>query len=71
MSIAMSIARAPKVVRQNATQIGVSAVRAYSMNRKDAPQIRPATVYIATQGLRAVAVMYPLLFSGVLAILPY
>ena len=50
MSIAISIATAPKVVRQKATPIGVSAVRAYSINKKDAPQIRPATVYMATHG---------------------
>ena len=50
MSIAISIARAPKVVRQKATPIGDSAVNAYSINRKDAPQIRPATVYMATHG---------------------
>lgn len=48
--IAISIARAPKVVRQKATPIGLSAVSAYSINRKDAPQIRPATVYMAIHG---------------------
>ena len=50
MRIVINIARAPKVVRQKATPIGVNAVRAYSMNRKDAPQIRPATVYMAIHG---------------------
>lgn len=49
---------APKLVRQKATPIGVRAVRAYSTNRNEPPQIRPAIEYMASQGLVVPAVIY-------------
>jgi hypothetical protein len=50
ISIATSIERAPNTVLQKATPIGFKKVRANSINRKEAPQIKPATEYMATQG---------------------
>jgi hypothetical protein len=48
--MATSIERAPNTVLQKATPIGFKKVRANSINRKEAPQIKPATEYMATQG---------------------
>jgi hypothetical protein len=54
INMASNIAKAPKAVRQKATPIGVRKLRASSINKKEAPQIKPATTYIATQGFLVV-----------------
>jgi hypothetical protein len=48
--MAINIAKAPNAVRQNATPTGVRKLRESSINRNEAPHIKPATKYIATQG---------------------
>ena len=53
ISMATTMARAPKNVLPKATPIGVKKVSASSINKKEAPQISPAIAYIATQGFFA------------------
>jgi hypothetical protein len=48
------MAKAPKAVLPKATPTGVKKVRANSINKKEAPQINPATAYIAIQGFLVV-----------------
>jgi hypothetical protein len=55
--ITTSIARAPKAVLPKATPTGVKKVRESSINKKEAPQIKPAIEYIATQGFLVVLVI--------------
>jgi predicted glycosyltransferase len=56
--MATIMAIAPNVVLQKATPIGVRNESANSINKKDPPQINPATVYIATQGFLALLLIY-------------